>query len=233
MFRAQLDPDALAADYAAADPFPHIVIDNFLDESVAAAVADELEETDMRSWSNDDHPDQVNKYWMPDLNRLQASTAGALRYFNSPAALGFFSRLTGIGPLIADDSYLGGGVHASGPGGRLSVHADFNIHPETGTYRRLNALLFLNRDWNPQWNGQLELYDESLTSPVQAVDPLFNRLVVFTVTDRAFHGVPKAITCPPDRRRLSLALYYYTEDRPAEEKGPFHWATWQQPTGPA
>lgn len=231
VIRQSIDPDALAPAYAAAHPFPHAVIDDFLEPDIAVRLADYLASVDVSEWPRDDHPDQVNKRWMPDPDRLEPVAADALRYFNSPAALEFFERLTGIGPLIADDGYLGGGVHISGPGGRLGVHCDFNIHPDLGIHRRLNALLFLNRDWDPAWNGQLELYDESLTEPVSLIDPGFNRLVIFSVTDRAFHGVPKRINCPDDRRRCSLALYYYTAERPEDEKGPFHWASWQR-TGP-
>lgn len=235
MIRADIDPDALAPEYSSAAPFPHAVIDGFLDDDTASRIADELESVDVRHWQRADHPDQVNKWWMSDVTRLDETTGAALRFMNSPEALDFFARLTGIGPLIADPTYNGGGVHISARGGRLGVHADFNIHPELGLHRRLNALLFLNRDWDPEWNGVLELYDESLTVPVVRVVPGFNRLVVFSVTDRAFHGFPVPITCPDDRRRCSLALYYYTEDRPDDEKGPFHWAAWQvtSPNGDA
>jgi Rps23 Pro-64 3,4-dihydroxylase Tpa1-like proline 4-hydroxylase len=114
------------------------------------------------------------------------------------------------------------------PGGKLGVHADFNIHPETGMHRRVNALIFLNDGWDPSWRGQLQLWRRDLKGPEVSVDPVLNRLVAFTITDDAFHGVPHRIMCPPDRRRYSLALYYYTADRPEEEKAPFHWAAWQQ-----
>ena len=90
-------------------------------------------------------------------------------------------------------------------------------------------MLFLNREWDSAWNGQLQLWDKDLTRCVRSVDPIFNRLVVFNVTDDSFHGVPDIINCPHDRRRLSLALYYYTDDRPDHEKGPFHWASWKTP----
>jgi Rps23 Pro-64 3,4-dihydroxylase Tpa1-like proline 4-hydroxylase len=136
--------------------------------------------------------------------------------------------MTGIPDLEPDPDFLGGGVHVSHRGGRLQVHADFNLHPVSGHHRRKNALLFLNRDWDPLWNGQLELWERDLSRPVVSINPNFNRLVVFTITDDAFHGVPMTIRCPPSRKRLSLALYYYTLERPDDEKSPFHWATWQQ-----
>lgn len=152
MINAAVDPDLLAPAYAAAEPFPHAVIDGFLDEDIATAIAERLEVVDVSSWYWDEHPDQMNKSFMSDLGRLDEVTAAALEFMNSPAALDFFERLTGIGPLLPDPGYLGGGVHSSGPGGRLGVHADFNIHPDLGIHRRLNALLFLNRDWDPAWN---------------------------------------------------------------------------------
>jgi Rps23 Pro-64 3,4-dihydroxylase Tpa1-like proline 4-hydroxylase len=138
------------------------------------------------------------------------------------------SALTGIDDLQPDPSYLGGGVHVSLRGGSLGVHSDFNLHPYSGMHRRVNALLFLNRNWDRSWHGQLELWSRELERPAVVVDPEFNRLVVFSITDDAFHGVPKPIECPPDRKRFSLALYYYTSDRPEQEKAPFHWAAWQR-----
>jgi Rps23 Pro-64 3,4-dihydroxylase Tpa1-like proline 4-hydroxylase len=165
---------------------------------------------------------------MNDPARLPNMTAHALLYLNSVHACRFFSALTGISDLRPDPTYLGGGVHVSMPGGKLGVHADFNLHPETGMHRRVNALIFLNDGWDPAWRGQLQLWPRDLKSPEVSVDPVLNRMVAFTITDDAFHGVPEVIACPPDRRRFSLALYYYTVDRPQEEKAPFHWAAWQQ-----
>jgi Rps23 Pro-64 3,4-dihydroxylase Tpa1-like proline 4-hydroxylase len=221
------DPAALHELYRDAKPFPHAVIDGFLDPESAERTATELEAADIALWHCDDHQEQVNKLWMDRPEQLPQTAGEALRYMNSPEVCGFFSVLTGIPDLQADDAYLGGGVHVSTAGGRLGVHADFNLHPSTGMHRRVNALLFLNRDWDPAWHGQLELWSKDLTHPVVSLDPIFNRLVVFTITDDAFHGVPAPIACPPNRRRLSLALYYYTADRPDEEKAPFHWASWK------
>ena len=229
MIRKDIDPLALATKYQQGEPFPHIVIDGFLDEEIATKLADELEVQNVDDWHFDPHSEQVNKWSMPELHRLPVTTSETLREFNDVSTLNFFEKLTGIGPLIPDDQYVGGGVHVTAPGGRLGIHADFNLHPTTGHHRRLNALLFLNRRWNPDWKGQLQLWDSGITRCVKSVDPLFNRLVIFTVTDNSFHGVPEKIDCPPGTRRLSLALYYYTEERPENEKAPFHWATWKQP----
>lgn len=232
MINPSLDPKQLHEAYAQGQPFPHIVVDGFLTDRFAQKIADELEQADVDGWNRDDHAEQVNKRWMDNPDRLPVMTGTALRYLNTPDACSFFSQLTGIDDLQPDTAYLGGGVHVSLTGGRLGVHSDFNLHPANGMHRRVNALIFLNRDWNPEWHGQLELWSKDLSKATVEINPDFNRLVAFTITDDAFHGVPKPLACPPDRRRLSLALYYYTRDRPEEEKAPFHWAAWQR-TGQA
>jgi hypothetical protein len=42
-------------------------------------------------------------------------------------------------------------------------------------------------------------------------------MAMFSTTDYSYHGHPDPLSCPPDRSRRSLALYYYTNGRPAEE----------------
>jgi Rps23 Pro-64 3,4-dihydroxylase Tpa1-like proline 4-hydroxylase len=227
MINPDVDVDAIAATYAEAVPFPHAVIDNFLEPSIAIAIARALEVEDLTSWKTAPTLEQVNKWWNQDLSALPHEAGSALDWFNSPEALAFFEKVTGIEDLKADLTLEGGGIHITTRGGRLEVHADFNLHPQTGLHRRLNALLYLNRDWDPEWNGQLELWDDGMTACQKRVEPGFNKLVVFNVTDRSLHGFPALVECPPDRRRISLALYYYTEDRPEDEKAPFHWAAWR------
>jgi hypothetical protein len=103
-------------------------------------------------------------------------------------------------------------------GGHLKVHADFNRHPKTELERRLNVLIYLNRDWKDEYGGAFELWNEDMTRCETKVMPYFNRCVVFSTTSRSFHGHPEPLECPEDRTRKSLALYYYTKDRPAAEK---------------
>lgn len=227
MFDPRHEPEDLAEIYSQNSPFPHIVIDDFLEPVWAAKIANSLEASDIRTWNYDDgvKEHQVNKRWLSDVSLMDPVVGDTLLYFNSDPALSFFSTLTGIDALQGDPRFVGGGVHVTERNGKLDVHADFNIHPDLGLHRRVNALLYLNRDWRREWNGQLELYAKNGECEVE-VDPLFNRLVVFTITDDALHGVPRLLQCPEDRKRFSLALYYYTNDRPETEKAPFHWANW-------
>ncbi len=107
-------------------------------------------------------------------------------------------------------------------GGFLKVHADFNWHPKLKLDRRLNVLIYLNRDWKDEYGGALELWDRSMTGPEKSVLPVFNRTVVFSTTDFSYHGHPHPLACPEATTRKSVSLYYYSNGRPDEEKSAPH-----------
>jgi len=208
------------------EPFPHKIIENYLDPERAAQVVAELNSVDISTWHYDSNvaAHQVNKRWMDDVNQLPRTVAEVLKTMNSELVLSLMEELTGISDLIPDHTYLGGGVHVTETGGSLGLHVDFNIHPVTNLHRRVNALLYLNQNWDYRWHGELELHGNGI---VKKIEPTFNRLVVFPITDDHVHGQPTPLACPPHRKRFSLALYYYTTDRPDKEKAPFHWADWK------
>jgi Rps23 Pro-64 3,4-dihydroxylase Tpa1-like proline 4-hydroxylase len=218
--------------YLSATPFPHVVIDGLLPDQLLADVASEFPRpSDQWRHFDDDHQ---RKYGggLTELE-LGPATRNVLAEFNSSAFVDFLQLLTGIEePLIPDPHYRGGGLHQITSGGYLKVHADFNRHPTFGLDRRVNVLVYLNRDWNPQWGGKLELWDASMSRAVRQIEPFFNRTVIFSITDTAFHGHPDPLDCPADRSRRSLAFYYYSNGRPAAERADVHSTVWhQRPTG--
>lgn len=141
-----------------------------------------------------------------------------MHYLNSQPFLEFLSNLTGIENLIPDPFFDGGGCHQIQPGGLLKIHADFNKHPKTKLDRRLNVLVYLNEDWHEEYGGHFELWDKEMKESKKKILPLFNRMALFSTTSTSYHGHPNPLTCPPDRTRKSLALYYYTNGRPADEQ---------------
>jgi hypothetical protein len=121
---------------------------------------------------------------------------------------------------------IGGGTHENREGQDLDPHVDFNRHPREPWHRRLNLIVYLNREWEDTWGGSLELHSDprSPDDRVTLVTPLFNRCVIFETTEWSWHGFGR-ITLPPERRALSrksIALYFYTRDRPAEELADAH-----------
>jgi Rps23 Pro-64 3,4-dihydroxylase Tpa1-like proline 4-hydroxylase len=227
--------DQLSFDYKNSHPFPHIVIDNFLQEKFANIAVEELK--NFEGWDHDptDYSSgvQQNKFFCPGIDahldimkRDTVMTYQILHFLNSEITLRFLEKLTGIKNLIADPKYIGGGYHKIKKGGKLAIHADYNVHPETKLHRRINLLVYLNPGWQEEWGGHLELWDKTLTYRTHNIAPLFNRAVIFNITDDAYHGHPEPLNCPEDQARYSLALYYFTEDRPDEEKNEEHSALW-------
>jgi Rps23 Pro-64 3,4-dihydroxylase Tpa1-like proline 4-hydroxylase len=131
--------------------------------------------------------------------------------------LGFLEKLTGIPHLVPDPYLEGGGFHSIGRGGFLKIHADFNWHHRLHLHRRLNVLLYLNVNWEDGWGGALELWDSKVKSCVTRISPIFNTMAIFSTTDSSFHGHPDPLQCPHNVRRNSIALYYYTSERPEIE----------------
>jgi len=122
--------------------------------------------------------------------------------------------LTGINNLQKDDHLEGGGIHQSTKGGYLNIHADFTVHPHHRHWqRRINLLVYLNKDWEEDWGGKLELWDKEMKGCVEKILPGFNRCVIFNTDPDSYHGHPEPMTCPEDRFRRSIALYYYTIEK--------------------
>ena len=101
-------------------------------------------------------------------------------------------------------------MHEISQGGHLSIHADFNHHKPMNLERRINLLIYLNKDWKPEYGGQLELWDKSMKHKVVDVVPSFNKCVIFNTNSDSFHGNPGVINHPQSIPRKSIALYYYT-----------------------
>jgi|TARA_R100000231_G_scaffold30661_1_gene27024 hypothetical protein len=229
--------DSCRSNYALANPFPHIVIDDFIPEDLALQCYNQMSQHQqwmfdtMEGYPEDERDSQVNKWWTPfdtdSKNRLESDMPAVwkcLQYFNSRPFLLFLENLTGIKDLIADVDFEGGGIHKIKNGGRLELHSDYNKHPNKDIWRRINLLLYLTPNWN--YNGHLDLYEKDPLVKVKSILPTFNRAVIFNTTDDSIHGHPTPLVCPEEISRYSFALYYFTKDRPEHEKSDSKAAIW-------
>ena len=201
-----------ADEFKSADPFPHYYLDNFFDNEVLNELITEFPDIADPIWeasSQEGIQVKLRSNWQSEAD-IRPVTKSVVHFLNSGAVMKQLSRLTGIEKLISDPYYTGGGLNCTKRDGLLDVHADGNWHHAMGVHRRINVILYLNKDWNLNWGGALELWDDSLSECVKSIDPVGNRLVVFETHDRTFHGHPNPLNCPPDESRKSLILYYYT-----------------------
>lgn len=201
-----------AAEYAAARPFPHVVLDGLIRPEVMDQAYGELRAIPEPAWTNYLHLNErkfantVPETWGPTLQ----SIAGA---FASERFVSAMETLTGFEGLRSDAAFDGGGLHRSVAGGFLNVHADFTAHHERPTWqRRVNLLLYLNPQWRSEWGGDLELWGPDMARCEATVTPIGNRILIFTTARDSFHGHPEPLRTPPNVARQSLALYYFTEE---------------------
>lgn len=214
--------EQLSGDYCFAEPFPHIVLDNFLPEPVARMALEHFPAQTLKS----DMKFEIGYAGHHKRQILPEDCDGAARamfnFFNSQPMIEFLEGLTAIDGLIPDPFFTGGGYHETTRGGKLGIHADFRINDKLHLHRRLNVIIYLNENWNEAWGGQLELWDRKMTAKVRAVSPVFNRCVVFNTDADSFHGHPDPLQTPEGVPRRSIALYYYTASRAIHKEVPSH-----------
>lgn len=209
-----------SSSFARAIPFPHCYIDNFLDQKVFDSLSDEFSSETDPIWEVSNQIGiqvKLRSNWQTE-NDIRPTTQSVVHFLNSGAVMKALTKLTGIEKLISDPYYTGGGLNCTKRDGLLDVHADGNWHHAMGVHRRINVILYLNRVWDSNWGGALELWDQELSKCVKAIEPIGNRLVVFETHDLTFHGHPSPLLCPPEQSRKSLILYYYTaSSRPSDQ----------------
>lgn len=217
---------AYEAQFRAAEPFPHLVLDDFL----APDFADKLL-ADFPRFDEERAKNELGQLGRKSVHEKLADVSPNYRQldalFKSEPFRELVGGLTGIPSLLYDPDYFGGGTHHNLHGQELDVHVDFNYLPNRPLHRRLNAIIYLNREWREEWGGGLELHSDPWSperNVVKTVLPLFNRCVIFETSERSWHAF-RRIALPADKQHLSrksIALYYYTAQRPAEEIAPPH-----------
>jgi hypothetical protein len=197
-------------EYASAQPFPHIILDGFLEPECLAKAAREFGDVDSPDWIGYIHYNE-KKFSNPNIDSWGPTLRSVAQTLNSPRFVRMLCELTGIGDLIADEGMEGGGLHQSLRGGFLNVHADYTVHPLHPTWRRrVNLLLYFNEEWPSGYGGALELWSTDMRRRVSAIEPRGGRAVIFNTESDSFHGHPDPLQCPPEESRRSLALYYFT-----------------------
>jgi Rps23 Pro-64 3,4-dihydroxylase Tpa1-like proline 4-hydroxylase len=218
-----IDRDVLRDRVRTAQPVRNFCIDNFLEESFADRVLSAYPSFEEAS-KNGVSFTAVNEYrkvQLTDSSTFAEPIAELNRTLASPEFLELLSDLFDMPNLLADEALVGGGIHQTGPRGHLDVHVDFNYLEERQLHRRLNILIYFNKNWQPEWGGNIELWDKDVKNCIHSYSPIFNRCVVFETNDISFHGVT-AVKCPESTARKSFAAYYYTREAPAHWTGQAH-----------
>ena len=194
--------------YNSAKPFPHIVLSDFIDEDILELCLREFPSTPHSSAGYKRSQENLKFEFRPET--LSPPLRSLFYSFNSSPFVGFIENLTGIKGLIPDPYFAGAGFHQVNEGGHLDIHADFNFHRVMGLERRINVLIYLNKDWREEYGGSFEIWDQKMSRCCRRVVPTFNTCVVFNTSSISFHGNPVSVKHPDRQPRRAIALYYYT-----------------------
>jgi hypothetical protein len=214
----------LASSYQNASPFPHIVVDDFLPADLLRRVVAEFPKRHAPEF-DDAHSQLKASYRLDDI--ASPFIHNLLLALNTAPLISFFEEMTGIKGLVPDPFFKGAGLHETSRGGHLSVHADFNFNKQLRLRRRINIIIFLNEGWQPEWGGELELWDKQMTQKEVGALPVLGRMVTFNTESDTYHGHPDPLTCPPEVMRRSIALYFYSANEEAVPEEERHSTMWK------
>jgi hypothetical protein len=223
----------LQCRFAAAEPFRHVIIDDFLSPEFCHQLMQEFPAFDADRATNE-RGETGRKAVVSEPARLGHAYARFDQMIRGREFLELISGITGIPKLVYDPEYVGGGTHDNLDGQDLDPHVDFNYHPSRQWHRRLNLIVFLNPEWEADWGGCLEFLSDPWTPdgarPAESVVPLANRAVIFETNEHSWHGF-RRIRLPAGKQhisRRSIAIYLYTEERPAQEQNVSHGTVYVQ-----
>jgi hypothetical protein len=227
-----LNPDVarrgaqLQRAFLEAKPFGFVAMDDFLDRAFCEQLIREFPAFEERRARNE-MGEVGRKATVPEIATLGPAYRKFDQLMRAPELLDWMGRVASVPKLVYDPDYVGGGTHENLDGQDLDIHVDFNFHPRRPLHRRLNLIVFLNPEWERDWGGCLELHQDPWNpegSTVASVVPVANRAVLFETTETSWHGFT-AIRLPEAKKQISrrsLAVYFYTRERPAKETAPSH-----------
>lgn len=219
----RIDRKAFKSKIASAVPFPHVCVDNFLDTTFAEEIYEAFPSFhEARTIGKEfDSVNEKLKIQITNATLFAPPIARLNQLLASEEFVSWMGDAFEIPDVLADPDLVGGGIHETNSGGRLDVHVDFNYVERKKWHRRLNILIYFNKNWKEEYGGYLELWDKGVKQRQGYFAPIFNRFCAFETSEISFHGVTP-LTCPTNVVRRSFATYYYTTAAPAGWDGKVH-----------
>ena len=199
----------LHEEFIHARPYKHIVVDNFLKPEVAEKLHKKFPAYEVFNKKYDGLNEK--KAEGSNFEDFDPIFAQLKKEISTMLFCNWVSEVTGIKDVFVTDDAMGSGLHQGMNGSFLDIHIDFSMHHLDNVYRRLNLLIYFNKDWKDEWKGHIELWNADMTFPEKKVRPDFNRAVLFETTGKSYHGYDK-INPPEGVNRKSFYTYFYTED---------------------
>ncbi len=185
-------------------PFRYLIVDEFLNSEIAKQIEFSFPSIDSMSvkykgLNENKAEDSSFDKFAPIIQELN-------QFIHSPIITEWIGKITGLKNISTINDRLGAGLHQGGNKSFLDIHIDYNIHPIHKKQRKLNLLIFFNKEWEEGWGGQLELWNK--TNCFKKILPSFNRMVLFECNEISYHGYSQ-INCLESITRKSYYHYFF------------------------
>lgn len=207
-------------DFKQGQPVPMAHIDNFLPKDVALALFHESQSIPDEHWTEFTRKGSH----MKECKKLEHAPIAhnLVSYLHSGAALKWLEEVTGIEGIIPDPHLVGAGYCKSFAGDTLKMHTDFNWNDSLKLHRAMSLIIYLNPEWNPEWGGALDFYDDKGEAVVKSNPCLFNRCLIWQYDKYGYHGYETPLSNPPSSPRTAFRLFYYTSSSQYDPADPPH-----------
>ncbi len=206
-------------EYQKEEPFPHLVQDNFLTPQFARSLQNQILLTDPSAFDRYENPFE-SKYTLRNKFEFSGPLQMLFDELQSASFLEILSRICGY-PLQLDTERLYWGVHLYEPGDKLDINTDAGIHPILNKKKHCTLGIYLSFDYKEEqgchleiWRGTSVLENPVLLEKAKSIAPIYNRMILFNCTDKAWHGNPEPLleVEGSSTRRIFITISYLSDD---------------------
>ena len=205
-------------EYQRKEPFPYMFQDQILHELSAKQLQQEILMIPKDAWDRYSNPFE-DKWTLRDKYAFPPLLAQLFKELESDKIINQLSQISGYS-LLADPTRNFWGVHKYNNGDKLDIHVDAGLHPVTKQKKQLTLGIYLSSNWKEEYGCQLEIWKgesaglpiPQLLEKVDSIAPIYNRLVLFTCQDNAWHGNPEPVQAPEDTTRIFITMSYLSEN---------------------
>lgn len=206
------DLSSYSQEFLNNSPFPHLILDSFLEEKFYETLTDESSKINYDKGKSFVNEVEKNK-WISKNTQLPEKVRQIIEKLNSESMINNLKKLTKIDSLFG--TQVGNtdlaNYHEMSKSGFLGSHVDHSADPGTGKPHVLNIILYLTKNWNVSWGGSTTLLDKKGRKIIKEIEYIPNRAIIFLHTPYSFHGVSKIqnnIT-----NRATLYVDYYSDNK--------------------
>jgi hypothetical protein len=198
-------------------PFPHVVIDDFLEPELYEKILieskrfHEMSKNRGRTYSTSVESEK----WTSQGLKLNPTLIDVGKFFGSNDFLNFLQEITEIKKLISITDFNSDSIGffaVMKKNSYLGPHID-HMYDMTGNsgYHILNIIFYISNSWDPNWGGSTFLRNRS-TGEYCSVEYKPNRALIFLHTPQSEHGTSR-ISSIASEDRMSIYFDFYSPDK--------------------